>query len=313
MKQFDAFSLAHELHPRTNVTSRALHTLLHTIVDYAGLFPPAGLNMEAALGLYAAYQASTNAWMLARFVVPVARFDEFKQAMQLTGAPYDNPWRVSALLGDDPGVDVATVIAFNGAKHPAMIDALEVKAASTSAIRDVARVVPQGMKTYVEIPIEEDPRELIAALAESRLRAKVRTGGVVPQAIPSVEHVERFLRGCYAAGVPFKATAGLHHPVCHEQALTYEADSPRAVMHGFLNVFLTAVFHYNGLTIQDAVDLLRAEALDDVVMDDEKVAWREYVVTIAELSTIRRRHAVSFGSCSFTDPVDDLTKLGLLA
>ena len=294
------------------MTSRALHTLLHTIVDYAGLFPPAGLGMDAALGLFASYQQATHAWMLARFVVPVARLEEFIESTQRIGAPYAHPWRLSALLGDQPARDVQAVAAFNDENHQAMIDALEVKAATPAEIRDIARIVPQGMKTYVEIPSDSDPQALIAALAENRLRAKIRTGGVVPAAIPPVEAVAQFLRACYAAGVPFKATAGLHHPVRHEQDLTYEAGSPRAVMHGFLNVFLTAVLHHNGLTSRDAIALLGANHLDDVVMDDEKIAWREYVVTVSEVSTIRRRHAVSFGSCSFTDPVDDLTKLGLL-
>lgn len=295
------------------MTSRALHTLLHTLIDYAGLFPPAGLDMNRALGLYASYQQSGNAWMLARFVAPVARLDELRRSIEVTGAPYEHPWRVSALLGDNVGAEIAAAVAFNEAKHQAMIDAFEVKASTTAAIGEIARAIPQGMKTYVEIPVADDPQALIAALAEHRLRAKIRTGGVVPDAIPPVEHVARFLRACYAAGVPFKATAGLHHPLRAEYALTYEPDSPRAVMHGFLNVFLAAVFHHNGLTHRDTIDLLNARALDDVVFDDEKIQWREYVVTTNEVSTIRRRHAVSFGSCSFTDPVDDLTRLGLLA
>ena len=294
------------------MTSRSLHTLLHTIVDYAGLFPPAGLGMDAALGLYGEYQQSTHAWMLARFVVPVARLDEFTESTQRIGAPYAHPWRLSALVGEDAARDMQTVAAFNAEKHQATIDALEIKASTPDQVRAIARVVPQGMKAYVEIPSDPDPQPLIAVLAESRLRAKIRSGGVTPDAIPQVEVVARFLRACYAAAVPFKATAGLHHPVRHEQDLTYDAGSPRAVMHGFLNVFLTAVLHHNGLTSRDAVDLLGAQNLDDVVMDDEKIAWREYVVTVAEVSTIRRRHAVSFGSCSFTDPVDDLIKLGLL-
>jgi hypothetical protein len=294
------------------VTSRSLHTLLHTIVDYAGLFPPAGLGMDAALGLYGEYQQSTHAWMLARFVVPVARLDEFTESSQRIGVPYAHPWRLSVLVGDDAARDAEAITAFNAARHQGSIDALEIKASTPDQIRAIARTVPQGMKAYVEIPGDPDPQPLIAALAETRLRAKIRTGGVTPDAIPPVETVARFLRACYAAGVPFKATAGLHHPVRHEQDLTYEPRSPRAVMHGFLNVFLTAVLHHNGLTARDAVDLLGAQQLDDVVMDDEKIAWREYVVTTSEVSTIRRRHAVSFGSCSFTDPVDDLTRMGFL-
>ena len=294
------------------MTSRSLHTLLHTIVDYAGLFPPAGLGMDAALGLYGEYQQSTHAWMLARFVVPVARLDEFTESSQRIGVPYAHPWRLSVLVGDDAARDAEAITAFNAARHQGSIDALEIKASTPDQIRAIARMVPQGMKAYVEIPGDPDPQPLIAALAETRLRAKIRTGGVTPDAIPPVETVARFLRACYAAGVPFKATAGLHHPVRHEQDLTYEPRSPRAVMHGFLNVFLTAVLHHNGLTARDAVDLLGAQQLDDVVMDDEKIAWREYVVTTSEVSTIRRRHAVSFGSCSFTDPVDDLTRMGFL-
>lgn len=294
------------------MTSRALHTLLHTIVDYAGLFPPAGLSMDRALALYASYQQSTHAWMLARFVVPVARLDEFKHAMHVTGVPYENPWRLSALLGDDAESDVTTVLAFNATREQAMIDALEVKASTTDAIDAIARLVPPGMKAYVEIPIDRDPRDLIAALAQHRLRAKMRTGGVVPGAIPPSDQVARFLRACYAAGVGFKATAGLHHPLRADQALTYEPHSPRAVMHGFLNVFLAAALHYNGLTARDTIDLLEMETLDEVVIDDEKISWREYTVTVAEVSTIRRRHAVSFGSCSFADPVDDLQTMGLL-
>ena len=122
---------------------------------------------------------------------------------------------------------------------------------------------------------------------------------------PHVADAERQLRTC------------IHCGFCTATCPTYtllgdERDSPRAVMHGFLNVFLAAVFHHNGLTERDTIDLLNARTLDDVVMDDETFAWREYVVTVNEVSTIRRRHAVAFGSCSFTDPVDDLTELGLL-
>jgi hypothetical protein len=294
------------------VNSRTLHTLLHTLVDYAGLFPPAGLSMDSAAGLYASYHASMHAWMLGRFVVPVSRLDELVHSMERVGSPQGNPWRLSALMGADHTADVAAALAFNDARHHATVDVFEVKASTTDEIRAVARVVPRNIKTYVEIPIENDPRDLVVALAAVKLRAKMRTGGVVPGSIPPTEHVARFIRACYAANVGFKATAGLHHPLRSEHGLSYEADAPRAVMHGFLNVFLTAAFHYNGLTQRDAVDLLNATSLGGIEMNDDTMKWREYVVTRDEISTVRRRFATAFGSCSFTEPVDDLVNLELL-
>lgn len=295
------------------MTSKTLHTLLHTLVDYAGLFPPAGLSMPAAATHYAAYRRSPHAWMLGRFIVPVSRLAEMDEAMKAIGAPYDgHPWRVSALVGENINSDVATAVTFNAGASHALVDALEVKASSPDAIRAIARVVPREMKTYVEIPMTEDPRVLVETIAASKLRAKIRTGGVTPGAFPPIEQVAGFLRACYSTGVAFKATAGLHHPLRAERALTYAPDAPRGVMHGFLNVFLAAAFHYNGLTIRDAIELLNATALDGIAIDDEKIAWREYVVTRDEVSTVRRRFATAFGSCSFTEPVEDLVKLELL-
>lgn len=296
------------------MTSKSIHTLLHTLVDYAGLFPPAGLSMQAAVANYADYRRSPHAWVLGRFIVPVSRLDEMAAAMKAIGAPDDgHAWRISVLAGESINDDVATAGIFNGGSSNALIDALEVKAASVDAIRAIARVAPREMKTYVEIPVAEDPRALVDAIAAVKLRAKIRTGGVTPEAIPIVEQVGAFMRACYAAGVGFKATAGLHHALRAERALTYAPDAPRGVMHGFLNVFLAAAFQYNGLTIRDAHALLAAGTLDGVEINDDRLAWREYVVTLAELSTIRRRFAIAFGSCSFTEPVEDLVQMELLS
>jgi len=296
------------------VTSKSLHTLLHTLVDYAGLFPPAGLSMQDAAANYADYRRLPHAWMLGRFIVPVSRLDELAAAMKAISAPDDgHPWRISALVGESIDNDIASAVRFNAGASNALVDALEVKASSPETIRAIARVAPREMKTYVEIPVAEDPRTLVDVIASVKLRAKIRTGGVVPEAFPAVEQVAAFMRACYAAGVGFKATAGLHHALRAERALTYAPDAPRGVMHGFLNVFLAAAFQYNGLTIRDASALLAAGTLDGVEITDDRLAWREYVVTLAELSTIRRRFAIAFGSCSFTEPVEDLVQMELLS
>ncbi|HET6350353.1 MAG TPA: hypothetical protein VFH88_14855 [Candidatus Krumholzibacteria bacterium] len=292
--------------------TRTLHALLHTLVDYAGLFPPAGLSMDDAVARYATYHASDHAWMLGRFVVPVARLDELVGSLQGIETSPGNPWHLTALVGNDVAADVAAVQAFNQAKHHAIVDMLEAKASTQEEVFAISRVVPLPFKTYVEVPIDDDPGDIVAALGAEKLRAKVRTGGLVPGAIPSTANVARFIRTCYAGNVAFKATAGLHHPLRSEHALTYAAGAPRAVMHGFLNVFLTAAFHYNGLTQRDTADLLDATSLDEVTFDDGQIAWRDYIVMRNEIATVRRRFATAFGSCSFTEPVDDLKEMGLL-
>jgi hypothetical protein len=293
------------------MVSKSLHALLHTIVDYAGLFPPASLSMESAVANYAAYRRDPHAWMLGRFIVPVSRLDEMTHAAQ---AAWKNshPWRLSALVGEDLEGDVARIVAHNNAGRGAIVDAVEVKATTADAIAQINTAIPKEIKTYVEIPVNDDPRELIAAIAACRLRAKIRTGGVVPEAFPPVDHVARFIRECYTVGTGFKATAGLHHPLRSARALTYQENSPRGTMHGFLNVFLTAVFQYNGLTRADAITIMSAETLSGVAFGDDAVTWKDYSVTLGEIATVRRRFAVAFGSCSFREPVDDLIQLGLL-
>ena len=54
----------------------ALHALIDGLIDYAGLFPPAALDMAEAARNYASYAQGEYAWVLGRFVVPAARLGE---------------------------------------------------------------------------------------------------------------------------------------------------------------------------------------------------------------------------------------------
>ncbi|MFX4589154.1 hypothetical protein ABTB15_19430, partial [Acinetobacter baumannii] len=76
--------------------------------------------------------------------------------------------------------------------------------------------------------------------------AKIRTGGIKPEAIPSPTEVAAFIKACAKLQLAFKATAGLHHPIRAVRALTYDQDAPRAVMHGFINVLMAAAFAWSG-------------------------------------------------------------------
>lgn len=221
--------------------SEALVELLRGIVDYAGLFPPASLDLASAVRNYDAYRRGPRAWMLGRFVVPASRAGE---------VPADFP--LSTIAPDKS--------------------------------RERA-----GEVEYIEIPVTADPTGINA-------RAKIRTGGLTADAYPSPEALAGFLRRAAAARVPFKATAGLHHPL------------PAPPMHGFVNVFLAAGLVWHGASAADALATLR-ETSFRFGADAE---WGAYRLTAEQIRAARAEFAIGFGSCSFEEPIADLEALGWL-
>ncbi len=288
--------------------------LLTEIVDYAGLFPPSQLPMEKAVANYAAYLESRYKWMLGRFVVPAAQLDEFAAAAKNFIEEGADIWKLSITASDDIYETVQKVADFNSQfAGKAIADTLEVKANDNLEIENIAAHLPENLTIYFELPLDEDLGDSIIALAIAKHRAKIRTGGITPDAFPAIEKITRFMRICLAANVPFKCTAGLHHPLRCQKTLTYEADAPSGKMNGFLNVFLAAAFLQQGYEPKLIHALLKDEHIDNFQFRDDGVLWRqEYFVHTAQLKVLRERSVVSFGSCSFVEPIDDLKEIGLL-
>jgi hypothetical protein len=288
----------------------ALRTLLDGIVDYAGLFPPAALDMASAVRNYASYQAERDAWMLGRFVIPVSRLNEFDAVFGDTQASPDQTWKLAALVGDV--TDVQRAGEFNaGHLGRATIDVLELKATSVEGIDRIAVAAGNDFTTFVELSPTADLDPFLAVIKRRGLSAKLRTGGVVADAFPSAELVTRFIRACLRAAVPFKATAGLHHPVRATYRLTYAAGGPTGLMFGYLNVFLAAALMASGLDDADAILLLEEQDPNAFDLRAESVGWRGHTITAADARRVREHVAVSFGSCSFREPVDELKALTL--
>jgi hypothetical protein len=254
---------------------QSIRVLLDSLIDYAGLFPPASLPIEEAVRKYDDYRHGEYAFALARFVVPAGRVKE---------VPPDFP--LSVLAAPDAIPDAYVV---------------EVKADSAEQI-DVIAQQASGQTIYVEV----GDFDLIDILAHYKLRAKIRTGGVTADAFPSPEKLATFIRACRQKKVPFKATAGLHHPIRCTRAFTYEADSPAGMMHGFVNVFLAAALPGS------ASQILREENARAFGFDDGGIWYRDLRVTTDELARVRQQSAISFGSCSFEEPIADLGELGWL-
>lgn len=289
-----------------------MRALLAGAIDYAGLFPPASLDLSTVVANYHAYRSSADAWSLGRLVVPVAKLQALAEAARPYWATWDTvegAWRVSALVGADAVADAAAIAAFN-ATHAgcAVVDGVESRAATVEQVQSLAGRFG-GMQHFVEVPLSVDLAPLLAAVRGIGAFAKMRTGGVTSDAFPAARDVARFLRACADAGVAFKATAGLHHPLRGEYRLTYEPASPRGTMFGYLNVFLAAAQARDGAPVDVLVQTLEGCRHAMLGITDEEIRWEGGRATTKSLAAMREQFALSFGSCSFREPLDDLGTL----
>jgi hypothetical protein len=280
-----------------------LRALLASIIDYAGLFPPASLDMPAAVRAYQRYRGGEHAWMLGTFVVPLARMDEL--AASATGPTAADPWPLSVLVPSLADVPSSFATSFD-------VRSLEVAPQEPDAIRLVGARTSEQVRVFYEVPLDDRMEARLDAVARAGAAAKVRTGGVTAAAFPGATRLAELVRGCAERGVAFKATAGLHHPRRGCYALTYEPRSPTANMYGFLDLALVAaLLRSRRIDIAEAAELLSGGSAA-VVPERDAVRWSGHVVSSAEMSALRSRLFLSFGSCSFEEPVADLTRTGLL-
>jgi len=288
----------------------AIRALMSGMIDYAGLFPPAALDMRAAVRNYADYISGDDSWALGGLVVPAARLAEFSDVFNdVCCGEREKTWLLSVLGSDDPADNVTRISGFT--QGATLIDAVEMKAASPQEAENLISRLPDGLIAYIEFPPAKVD-EMLPLLARSGVRAKVRMGGLTPGAIPDSAAVAQFLIACADAQVPFKATAGLHHAIRDNYPLTYDADSPSATMHGFVNVFLAAALAWIGKDEQAVLATLEEESPKEFRFTEDNVCWHKNALTTIQIGTMRRDFGIDFGSCSFEEPIEEVKALGWL-
>ena len=273
-----------------------LRTLFAHLVDYAGTFPPASLAVADAVSTYARERCGPDAWLLGRLVLPAQSLDAVEDAACSTSP---GEWRLSAIAGPDARAALARVNAFNARwAGRARIASVEFAPAPPADIAGLMRLAGDTTEAFFETPIDADLQARLDAISAAGGAAKVRTGGTTPAAIPSPAALADFLFECAQRGLPFKATAGLHHAVRSCYPLTYERDSSTAVMHGFLNALAASAMAKAGASRADLVEAL-VEPSVAVLMETARLHDPDAT----------RRFFRSFGSCSFREPADELARI----
>lgn len=292
----------------------SVRALMAGLIDYAGLFPPAGLGMREALENYGEYRKGPDAASLGSFILPIERLGELESELAALGASPAASSRVevSLIVKENPAAAMDRVSYVNASPGAFRVVAIELAPGLVSHLKALSE---QGTpdrgapSVFAEISPADDVERILPQLARFGARAKLRTGGITANAFPTTAQIVRFLRACCNAGVAFKATAGLHHPIRAHYPLTYDADSPRAQMYGFLNIFLAAAFVWNGTDDVTAARIVNENVPGSFTFSNDAIGWLDLKLSTNRIVAARESFASSFGSCSFREPVDEMRSL----
>lgn len=269
--------------------------LFSRLCDDAAVFPPGRKPLTDAIPDHGQHRAAPYAAVVGSFVLAAADLDQLAQLTQ--GA---SPGTLGLSLTTPRPAAVADALAKANQIPAVDIVGLEVAVPEgvepTSVVPTLRTAVGEReLPTYVELPRDGRRDPLLDQLTGTGCRAKMRCGGIRADLYPSAEELASTVHATVHAGIPFKATAGLHH------ALRNTDPDTGFEQHGFLNLMQAAAAATDGATTTDLVELLE-------VRDPERV-----VTGTKNLDPKVRETFHSFGTCSVAEPVAELVDLGLMS
>ena len=270
-----------------------VHPLFVDLCDDAAVFPPGNVPLADAVPAHVWHQGSAHAPVVGPFVVAAKDLDRLAP---LVGRLEPRSFRLSLTV---PLSEIAAALAYADGMHPVRVSALEVALPDGVPGAQVVPAVERALAgrrvpVFVELPRDARRPEIVEALSGTDFMAKLRTGGVRADLYPDEKELASAVASIAAAGVPFKATAGLHHAVRNTDPDT------GFQQHGFLNLLAATAEALDGADEARVVTVLGDR-------DAARVADRVRALP----STVRNAFR-SFGTCSIAEPVKELTGLGLL-
>ena len=330
----------------------SLRTFMHGLIDYAGLFPPANLPLNEAIDDYIKHLNGENSWMLGRFIIPVSKLNELDQFVSL----FDEigPLELAVLgSGGNSNDEYLSKISNDMVKisdyrnrhsGKVRIEVYECKLPSNSpskkTMKKATDLLNQNkLSHYHEFPElpdvginystdedesswDEEILPVVSMIAELKgAGIKLRCGGIVKEAFPSVEQIAAMIQTCALIDIPMKCTAGLHHPIRHF------AEEYDAYMHGFINAFGAGIFTSNFPNPENSQErfrmfillshLIGEQVADNFDFGDKGMIWKMgddrdsiFEFDNDSIRNCRGKNMISYGSCSFQEPIDDLKQLG---
>ena len=277
-----------------NAPRPAEPALFAGLVDDAAVFPPGNSPLPEAVRMHRVHRESRYAGCVGPLLVPVA------EAAALASLVRDAPVAVGVIarpgtalaearqaveLLRDNGMDVA------GAELGWVPGWREARAADLP----LALEVPRGTEQTVALD------DLAGEASDSSdVRAKFRTGATPTWAWPDERELATFIRAAIDRDLGFKLTGGLHHAVRSSRV----DDGLQPEHHGLLNVIVAVRWALNGEDVEELVPLLAERDPDTLVAQVRHMSAAD--------AAIVRAFFTAYGCCTVTDPIDELTRLGLI-
>jgi hypothetical protein len=259
------------------------------LCDDAAVFPPGSMSLVDAVPAHLRHEVSAHAFLVGPFVLAA---EDLPELARLVRGREPGSFRLSLTV---PLPQLPTAVAGVDEISALRLEARAVSHAADDVVRALQRALAdRTVPVCVELPRDGRRAAVVEALAGSSFMAKLRTGGVRAGLYPDEKELAAAIALLTTAGVPFKATAGLHH------ALRNTDPGTGFEQHGFLNLLLATAAALDGADEAELVGLLS---------DRDAAGVIERVRTLS--STVRGAFR-SFGTCSVTEPVEELIGLGLL-
>ncbi len=272
------------------------------LVDDAAVFPPGDAPLPEALAAYVGRRGEWYADLVASFVVTDVALPSVSERVPVSVVVTGGAGAVAGALKLAQKHDLPVAGLEIALRDP---DDLAGNARRVSAAVDAARgegTLDEDTPVYVELPQTDPTASWLAAadvVAEGEHRLKFRTGGLEAERFPTAATLAGWIDAALDRETPFKCTAGLHNAISHRDHTT---GFPH---HGFLNVLLATRQAFDGASTAEVATLLADHYPNDLV------ALARQCLLSGGLAGARRWF-VSFGSCSITEPLDDLVGLGLV-
>lgn len=314
----------------------SLIKLMSNIIDYAGMYPPANLEIETAFNNYLKYRNEENNFMLGKFVVSARKLNSLSILSE--NFEIHNPLELTVLLTNENLFNEYFTSLINDIKNIRKFDldkfdikSFELKLPLELNVVDnfnklseffertydsVSNALSNPAKIFFELGITDEWKYLIPIfieiLADFRSKNfdigfKLRTGGTNADMIPTAEQIALSIYSCNDAEIPFKATAGLHHPFRQ-----FDTDL-KAITHGFINVFGAGIIAYiNTLPKEIISEIISEDNPQNFIFEINKFRWKNYTIEKDKIELARNNFMISFGSCDFITPIEELQKINLL-